>query len=93
MYSARLSCPKCHHVINITALIEEEQEIEELDIKSNSVSKEQMLLKDLLETALAVNDKLQHHINHVEYIGSINLAERFRTILNKAWHLSCGWTK
>lgn len=58
------------------------------------MSKEQAIFKELLDTALALNDKLQHHhVDHVEYVGSMDLAERFREIVNKAWHSSCGWVK
>lgn len=57
------------------------------------MSKEQAIFKELLDTALALNDKLQHHVDHVEYTGSMDLAERFRKIVNEAWHFSCGWVK
>jgi len=46
---------------------------------------------ELLRTALALNDKLQFHVDHVVYAGGMNLAEDFRRAVNEAWHVRCGW--
>lgn len=54
-------------------------------------SKPENLWDELLESALAVNDALRHHPDHVEFTGSMNLAERFRKAVNDAWHVRSGW--
>ena len=44
----------------------------------------------LLHAALAINDQLLIHADHVEYTGSMNLALDFRELVNKLWHK--GWS-
>ncbi len=48
---------------------------------------------DLLTAALALNDQLQFHDDHVTYEGGMNQAEAFRELVNKLWHERQGWRK
>lgn len=45
----------------------------------------------LLAASLAINDKLDLHTDHAEFVGSMNDVENFRELVNRLWHQQNGW--
>lgn len=37
----------------------------------------------LIDSALGINDQLEHHADHVVYKGGMNQAEAFRAVVNR----------